>query len=145
VTQTTQHGCALELEGKGVLILGPSGSGKTSTLLETLDHAHKTGRSAHLLADDRVLLEARGKDLIARAPPTLRGLVEVYGFGIVEHAYLMEAPIRLVCNMVSRVERMRESERIELEGISLPLVKLPAGQEIRARRILIQALESRLT
>jgi serine kinase of HPr protein (carbohydrate metabolism regulator) len=78
----------------GVLLLGKSGSGKSDLALRLLE------RGAKLVADDRVELFARDGLLMARAPETLDGLIEVRGAGIIAQTALPEARIALVAEMM---------------------------------------------
>ena len=85
------HGSCAAREGSAVLILGPSGSGKSDLLLRLL------GRGWVLVADDQVVVEGS----VARAPATLRGMLEVRGLGIFEGLETVaEAPLALVVDLV---------------------------------------------
>jgi len=70
------HGTCVALSGLGVLLRGPSGSGKSDLALRLIDGGAK------LVADDQVelALDAAGR-VMARAPATLSGLLEVRGIG----------------------------------------------------------------
>jgi HPr kinase/phosphorylase len=82
------HGSCAAIDGAGVLLIGPPGSGKSDLLLRLLD------RGFALVADDRIDIE----DGVARAPASLRGLLEVRGLGIVRLPYVSEARLALaVC------------------------------------------------
>lgn len=61
----------------GILIAGPSGSGKSDLALRLLDAGWR------LVADDRVILQRNNGLLIARAPETIRALIEVRGVGVI--------------------------------------------------------------
>ncbi|HSZ10726.1 MAG TPA: hypothetical protein VK759_01030, partial [Rhizomicrobium sp.] len=74
----------------GILILGESGAGKSELVLQFI------AQGAVLVADDRVELSVRGGKLIARAPKTLAGLIELRGIGVVKLPYKREARIALV-------------------------------------------------
>lgn len=83
------HATCVALGGAGVLLLGESGAGKSDLALRLIDGG------AALVADDRVLLSAHKGILFARAPQTIRGLMEVRGLGILEMPTKEAAPIRL--------------------------------------------------
>ena len=61
-----------------MLLLGKSGAGKSALALRLIDEGAK------LVADDRVLLSVKKGALFARAPDSIRGLIEIRGLGIVE-------------------------------------------------------------
>jgi serine kinase of HPr protein (carbohydrate metabolism regulator) len=75
----------------GILLLGSSGSGKSDLALRLI------AAGARLVADDRVELFAEHRQLIARPPKTLVGLLEIRGVGIVEMEYARSARVALVC------------------------------------------------
>jgi HPr kinase/phosphorylase len=79
----TVHASAVLVGERAVLIRGPAGSGK-SRLAWALLEAARTGivRYARLVADDRVRIFAAGGRLLAAAPPTIRGMIEVRGLGV---------------------------------------------------------------
>jgi HPr kinase/phosphorylase len=72
-----------------VLLLGASGAGKSDLALRLIDNG------ARLVADDRVLLSVKQGILQASAPPTIRGLIEIRGLGIVKMPVRQSAPVRL--------------------------------------------------
>ena len=76
------HGTCLARRGRCVLLRGASGSGKSDLALRFLDRF----ADAWLIADDRVLLEARHGALYPAAPAPLHGLLEVRGLGLVRRA-----------------------------------------------------------
>ena len=129
----TIHGALVEVAGVGVLLLGPSGAGKSECALELLGRGHR------LVADDRVVLEVREGRLLGRAPASIRHAIEIRGLGLLyvpdlfgEDRVAEEAEVELAC----RLERWRpdldlervgfEREQIELEGVTVACVTLPA-------------------
>ncbi|HYI71910.1 MAG TPA: aldolase, partial [Skermanella sp.] len=90
-----------------VLLRGPSGSGKSDLALRLIDGGAK------LVADDQVelALDAAGR-VMARAPATLSGLLEVRGIGILRMNAVRTAPVGLVADLTSedQVERLPEAE-----------------------------------
>lgn len=74
-----QHGACAAHRGVGVLLLGPPGAGKSDLLLRLLDREGWT-----LVADDQILLRHHDGALLARAPPALKGMLEVRGLGVLE-------------------------------------------------------------
>lgn len=108
---------------RAVLLRGPSGAGKSDLALRLLDGG---GR---LVADDQTQLERRRGQVVARCPPTIAGLLEVRGLGIVSLApsqRLAAAPLSLLVDLVEprRVERMPEPAREDLLGCLLPVLAL---------------------
>ncbi len=122
---TTIHASAVAVEGRGLLILGPSGAGKSSLALALM------AQGALLVADDRVLLDARDGRLIAACPPTLAGRIEARGVGILSAAAAGPVPVAQVVDL-GRAETMRLPPRrsITLLGIALPLVLGPMGPHL---------------
>src|SRR5262245_25455010 len=96
------HACAVLVGARAILIRGPAGSGK-SRLALALIHAAETGRLpfARLIADDRVRLEARNGRLLAWAPDTIAGLIEVRGLGIRRVAYEPMAVVGLMVDLAA--------------------------------------------
>lgn len=116
------HATCVASEGLGVLLRGPSGAGKSDLALRLIDGG------AALVADDQVVLERRGDQVVASAPAALLGLIELRGFGPVLIPCLPEAPLGLVVDLVERraVERLPEALRIRLCGVALPHLRLHA-------------------
>jgi len=108
---------------RGILLRGPSGAGKSDLALRIVEHG---GR---LVADDQTALVPKGRGLVASAPGTLAGLLEVRGVGIVKlgHTQLLaRATLALLVDLVSpdRIDRLPEPARETLLGVDLPVVAL---------------------
>lgn len=72
------HGVMMDINGMGTLILGKSGIGKSETALELIKRGHQ------LIADDMVnIYEREVGNLVAEAPETIRGFLEVRGVGVI--------------------------------------------------------------
>jgi HPr kinase/phosphorylase len=99
----TIHATALVVDGIGILLRGPSGAGKSHLALALL--SHPAPRFARLIADDRVILNAHNGRLIARAPHTIHGCLEVRGVGIVHVPTIDAARIHIIIDRVAG-ERM---------------------------------------
>lgn len=136
------HGCAVSINGRGVLIEGPSGSGKTSLAFGLLDAAKRLETKAALVADDRVVLRLRDDTVFAHVPAALAGKAEIRGYGIVEVAYQASVELALIAVLCAdeAVERLPEPAFRDIFGIPLPLVKVPARHEARAVRIILASL-----
>lgn len=123
------HATALVAGATGLLITGPSGSGKTALALAILDRAASFGRYARLVSDDQVLLCVRGHRLIAKAPDSIAGLVEVRGLGPMKWQAQTEAVIDVAFAIkpAAQVDRMQEPGRFEWGGATTPMFNLPAN------------------
>jgi HPr kinase/phosphorylase len=142
-TAATIHASAALAGEHGVLIRGASGSGKSSLLLALI--AMDATRNA-LIADDRVALTAHHGRLVARVPPRLAGLIEVRGQGILKRPHVSPAVIDLVVDLMAAADcpRMPEpDDRTAIDGIALPRLIMPDGQNDGAIRI-VAALHERL-
>jgi hypothetical protein len=99
------HASCVALGAQGVLLLGSSGAGKSDLALRLIDGGAK------LVADDRTLLFARGGALHAKAPASIKGLMEIRGVGIVKLPVRASVRIALVV-------------RLGREGARLPALRL---------------------
>jgi serine kinase of HPr protein (carbohydrate metabolism regulator) len=79
----TVHASAVLVGERAVLIRGAAGSGK-SRLAWALLEAGRAGivPYARLVADDRLRIFAADRRLLAAAPETIRGMIEVRGLGV---------------------------------------------------------------
>lgn len=116
------HATCVDFGHAAVLLRGPSGVGKSDLAIRLIE------RGALLVADDQVELEARRGELWARPPASLAGKIEARGVGIMELPHVAKARVRLVVDLSPKeaVERLPEPASCELEGVSLPLVRLNA-------------------
>ena len=124
----------------GVLLLGESGSGKSDLALRLI------AMGALLVADDRTLLWVEDGVLLGRAPPSLHGLIEVRGLGIVPLPTASRAPIRLAAILGHEADRLPEPERwplpLGLEGASAPpVLRLNAFSVSAPARIVLAAAQ----
>ncbi|MBL4790657.1 MAG: HPr kinase/phosphatase C-terminal domain-containing protein [Kordiimonadaceae bacterium] len=116
------HGTVLDIAGKGVLLLGPSGAGKSDVALRLMD------RGAVLIADDRVELYAIADKVLATAPKSLRGYIEVRGLGITSVPVSGGTTIALVVELVpsADVPRLPKVLYKGIAGRKIPLIRLNA-------------------
>ncbi len=120
----TIWGTVVAIDGRGVLLRGPSGSGKSDLALRLIDGG------AGLVADDRVEVVREGDRLVARAPESLAGRLEVRGVGIVSTPPLQRAPLLLAIDLVPReqVPRLPDPGSWTHLGVSIPLLLLDATE-----------------
>ncbi|MEM7168725.1 MAG: RNase adapter RapZ [Pseudomonadota bacterium] len=116
------HATAVALNGLAVLLRGPSGAGKSDLALRLIDQGWQ------LVSDDQTEVRAERDTLIARAPAAIVGQMEVRGLGIQDIPALVEAPVRLVVDLVpaESVERLPETREREILGVKLPHLSLNA-------------------
>jgi hypothetical protein len=103
------------------LLLGPSGCGKSDLALRLIDEGAKG--EVRLVSDDRTLLfNAKGR-LHAKAPASIKGLLEVRGLGIIQ------LPVRANVEIVLAVKLGREAGRLPAPAIyHLPTGLAPAAK-----------------
>jgi UPF0042 nucleotide-binding protein len=107
----------------GLLLTGPSGSGKSGAALRLM------AEGARLVADDQVVLTRRGGDLLAAAPPTLAGLMELSGLGLVAQPHWAGARLVLQIELVdpAEVARLPDAANRQHLGVKLPCLKLSSA------------------
>lgn len=119
------HGTAVVVGTSALILVGPSGAGKSSIALRLMAGAKRDGHFAALLSDDQVFVDAVNGRLIATAPATIKGMIELYGSGIgradtVDEAVLDLAVQPVVADSSNRIPE--ENQRWSpFEGASLPL------------------------
>ncbi|WP_310468677.1 HPr kinase/phosphatase C-terminal domain-containing protein [Sphingomonas sp.] len=126
----TVHASTVTSQGRAVMITGPSGSGKSDLALRMLD------RGFALVSDDRTLVRRDGDRLIASAPPTIAGKLEVRGIGIVELETVQDVPVALLIELASDIERLPDDDRErQILGVALPLVNIDAMTASAASKV----------
>ena len=108
----TVHATAVAIDGNGILLRGPSGCGKSDLALRLMD------AGGVLVSDDRVEISVLDESIVARAPKTIAGKLEVRGFGIVQVSYLSEVRITLIADLVNnqKIERLPENHTVVVLG-----------------------------
>lgn len=114
------HATTVAIDGRAVLLRGPSGSGKSDLAVRLID------AGAQLVADDQTELRRDNEALIARAPDTIAGMLELRGVGILRLEARAEAPVVLIVDLVApdAVERLPDPRQERLLGVAFPLIAL---------------------
>lgn len=129
----TVHGTCVAIDGAGVLLRGAPGAGKSDLALRLIEEGAK------LVADDRVRLRRHGGRVMASAPETITGLLEVTGVGLARIAparFAPETPLALLCDLGGVAERLPAPEFESVLGVRLPRLRLDpfapsAGAKVR--------------
>jgi serine kinase of HPr protein (carbohydrate metabolism regulator) len=128
----TLHASTVARDGQAVLISGPSGSGKSDLALRMLD------RGFTLVSDDQTIVRRDGDRLLASAPPTIAGKLEIRGIGIVEMERLDDVPVALIVELRSDIERLPEDSRERpILGVGLPLISIDAMTASATSKVVI--------
>lgn len=114
------HATTVAKDGGGVVIAGRSGSGKSDLALRLID------RGFVLVSDDQTLISKADGKLIASAPPTIRGKIEVRGIGVVEMPHADRAAVSLWVELSSEIKRLPEDESHKILGVDVPMISLDA-------------------
>ena len=115
------HASTVARDGRAVLITGPSGSGKSDLALRLLD------RGFTLVSDDQTLVRREGDMLIATAPPTIAGKLEIRGIGIIDMDRVEDAPVALIVELTTEFARLPDDNRErQILGVAVPLITVDA-------------------
>jgi serine kinase of HPr protein (carbohydrate metabolism regulator) len=126
----TLHASTVAIDGRAVLIGGPSGSGKSDLALRLLDRGFK------LVSDDRTLVRRDGEKLIASAPPTIAGKLEIRGIGIVDMETVANVPVALFVELTSDIQRLPDENRERpILGVRVPLISIDAMSASAASKV----------
>ena len=109
----TLHATTVAIGGEAVVIEGRSGAGKSDLAMRLID------RGAVLVSDDRSLLVRSGARLVAKAPATMAGRIEVRGLGIVAVAHADDVPVALVVRLDAEDQRMPERRVRRVAGVEV--------------------------
>ena len=114
------RGTCICIDGHAVLLRGPSGSGKSDLALRLIDGG------GELVADDYTEVEQDSGGLIATAPATIRGLLEVRGLGVIAVGARPAARLVAVIDLVplAYMDRMPEPQQVRILEIQLPGFRL---------------------
>jgi HPr kinase/phosphorylase len=121
VTPLRLHATSVAIGAHGVVLTGPSGAGKSDLALRLID------RGARLISDDQTELTVVDGRLMASAPVTIAGKIEVRGVGIVEMAQVSDIPVALMVRLGGPVARMPPDAATDvIARLTLPMVALDA-------------------
>ena len=126
------HGTSVEIDGVGILMRGPPGSGKSDLALRLISE-----RDARLVADDQVEVSLRDGRLVARAPATLAGMIEVRGLGIARLDHQTFCTLHLVIELCDAVARFPEPRQAVVAGHSLPVCRLRATEASTVAKVML--------
>jgi len=114
------HATCVSISGTGVLIRGASGSGKSDLALRLID------QGAELVSDDYCEVTVESGRVMAAAPATISGKLEVRGFGIVRLAHIEKVAVGLIVDLSEpdSIERLPETTTTTIENIAVPWMQL---------------------
>ena len=114
------HATTVAKDGRGVVIAGRSGSGKSDLALRLID------RGFVLVSDDQTMISKSGERLIATAPGTIRGKLEVRGIGILEMPNAESAAVSLWVELSNEIKLLPDGEKHKILGVDVPQISLDA-------------------
>ncbi|WP_300300340.1 HPr kinase/phosphorylase [Ferrovibrio sp.] len=137
------HASCVAIAGEAVLLRGPSGAGKSDLALRLIE------AGARLVADDQTMLTRKHGRLVAAAPETIHGLIEIRGLGPVAMIPAPPTPVALLIDLVAftDVPRLPEPYFETLLDIALPVLRLDAftaSAAIKVKWALARAAAGRL-
>ena len=136
----TIHATSVSIGGHAVLLEGPSGAGKSDLALRLID------RGAVLVSDDYTLLTRTDDLLLASAPATIAGQIEVRGVGILPLSCAGPISVAMIVRLARDVERLPEPMTRLIVGVSILEIVIdprehsaPIKVELALRHLLDQA------
>ena len=132
LSSETLHASTVALDGRAVMISGPSGSGKSDLALRLLD------RGFTLVSDDQTIVRRDGEKLVASAPPTISGKLEIRGVGIVAMDHVDDIPVALLVELTGNIQRLPDDSRERpILGVPLPLISVDALTASAASKVAV--------
>jgi HPr kinase/phosphorylase len=117
------HATCVALQNKAVLLMGPAGAGKSDLALRLIDGG------AQLVADDQTELSMEGQALMASAPASIAGLMEVRNIGLMKLPFMHSAEVALCVDLAlatEKLERLPDKDTIFLLDQAVPRLRLHA-------------------
>ncbi len=131
---TTIHATCVDIDSLGVLLRGPSGSGKSDLALRLID------AGAELVSDDYTVVEPRGGRLVATAPQSIKGMLEVRGVGILPMPVKQRAVVALVVDLTDGpVDRLPDPDAAVIDGIVVPRILVVPFEVSAAAKVRLAA------
>nr|WP_246473071.1 serine kinase [Pelagibacterium limicola] len=125
------------------MLTGVSGAGKSLLALDLIEQARLRGETALLISDDRVLLSTDEDGLVMEPVPTIAGMIELRGRGIITLPYAQSAHVHLVVDLVDQEHRLLEESEMttKIHGIWVPRCPVPRRGQIDGlhQRFLVHA------
>jgi serine kinase of HPr protein (carbohydrate metabolism regulator) len=132
LSSETIHASSVAIDGRAVLISGPSGAGKSDLALRLID------RGFSLVSDDQTIVRRAGSRLLASAPPSISGNLEVRGIGIVDMEAVTDVPVALAVELSGEIRRMPDDDRERtIFGASVPLVSIDPRTASAAAKVVV--------
>ena len=123
LSSETVHASCVAIGGRAVLIGGRSGQGKSDLALRLID------RGAALVSDDYTLLRRQDGRLLAVAPPTIAGKIELRGVGILEYPAVRDVPVALFVDLDLETTRLPDDgDKRMVAAVAIPLIGLNAQE-----------------
>ncbi|WP_298974845.1 HPr kinase/phosphorylase [uncultured Roseobacter sp.] len=111
----TIHATCVAYDGRAALILGAAGSGKSSLALQMMAYG------AALVADDQTVLTVQSGTLLASPPPTIKGLIEARGVGLLKAANVTNVHVTVAVDMDrEEMQRLPSRHMLTLAGVEVP-------------------------
>ena len=117
------HASCVAIDDVAVLLAGAAGAGKSDLALRLID------AGAALVADDQTLIARDGDALLASAPPSIAGLIEVRHVGLLRVPFVASAKVGLYLDLAppdEMIERLPDEDFIALENMRVRRLRLPA-------------------
>jgi HPr kinase/phosphorylase len=117
------HASCVVIDKHAVLLAGAAGAGKSDLALRLIDEG------ANLIADDQTLLTQSGHVLMASAPASIAGLIEVRHIGLLRMDYRSMAPVALFVELApssENLERLPDESFITLLEVKIRKLHLPS-------------------
>lgn len=119
VSSETLHVSCVAIGERAVLIEGRSGAGKSDLALRLID------RGARLVSDDYTLVVRDRQALLATAPATIAGKIEVRGIGIVTMPHVERVAVALLVELRDDIERMPLDMPVRsIAGVKVPVIAI---------------------
>lgn len=137
------HATTISLNGTAVMIRGASGSGKSDLALQLLESTGTglTGQAitTALVADDQTILRREGETILASAPETIAGLLEVRGHDVLHVEAVQGMPLVLIVDLrlSAQIERLPQPEDMltQILGLAIPSILIDPTKSSAASRL----------